>query len=253
MQEIQSQLDHYRSSSSSSATSPTTTTGRIPSNFFYLRKPGNFRQPISFEDSPDWDDGEEEEEVRPASSSPPPQAKIRGASVVWRDLAVTISGKRKYSDRVIKSSNGYALPGTMTVIMGPAKSGKSTLLRTLAGQLPASARVYGEVFFNGVNSCLPYGAFGYVERETLVIESLTVREYLHYSALLQLHRRKGVVAVDDAIFSMSLGDCADKLIGGGCCYTRGLPSGERRRVAIARELIMRPHILFIDEPLYQLD
>ncbi|MBA0701331.1 hypothetical protein Goari_020600 [Gossypium aridum] len=34
---------------------------------------------------------------------------------------------------------------------------------------------------------------------------------------------------------------------------KGLPSGERRRVAIARELVMRPHILFIDEPLYHLD
>lgn len=34
---------------------------------------------------------------------------------------------------------------------------------------------------------------------------------------------------------------------------KGLPSGERRRVSIAQELVMRPHILFIDEPLYHLD
>ena len=61
--------------------------------------------------------------------------KIVGATIVWKDLTVTIKGKRKYSDRVIKSSNGYALPGTMTVIMGPGKSGKSTLLRSLAGVL----------------------------------------------------------------------------------------------------------------------
>ncbi|KAM2179553.1 hypothetical protein ACFX1R_034514 [Malus domestica] len=46
----------------------------------------------------------------------------------------------------MKSSNGYALPGTITVIMSPAKSGKSTLLRALAGRLPHSARMYGEVF-----------------------------------------------------------------------------------------------------------
>ena len=58
--------------------------------------------------------------------------------------------------------------------------------------------------------------------------------------------------VEDAIHAMSLGDYADKLIGGHC-YMRGLPSGERRRVSIARELVMRPHILFIDEPLYHLD
>jgi ABC-type multidrug transport system ATPase subunit len=77
---------------------------------------------------------------------------------------------------------------------------------------------------------------------------------LYYSALLQL---PGVfsskkAAVDDAIAAMSLGDYADKLIGGHC-FAKRLPTGERRRVSIARELVMRPHVLFIDEPLYHLD
>ncbi|GLT65039.1 hypothetical protein SLA2020_374930, partial [Shorea laevis] len=58
--------------------------------------------------------------------------------------------------------------------------------------------------------------------------------------------------VEEAIQAMSLGDYANKLIGGQC-YMKGLPSGERRRVSIARELVMRPHILFIDEPLYLLN
>ena len=159
MEEIQSQSDNYRSSSSS-ASSPAS---RVPSsNFFYLRKPGSLRQPISFEDSPEWGedtdvDARVEEggdainiAITPASPSllklnsgslpspPLPEGvvvarKIAGASVVWKDLTVTIKGKRKYSDKVVKSSNGYALPGTMTVIMGPARSGKSTLLRAIAG------------------------------------------------------------------------------------------------------------------------
>ena len=65
-----------------------------------------------------------------------------------------------------------------------------------------------------------------------------------------LCQKKNVV--EDAINSMSLGDYANKLIGGHC-YMKGLRSGERRRISIARELVMRPHILFIDEPLYHLD
>ncbi|KAJ8427873.1 hypothetical protein Cgig2_024883 [Carnegiea gigantea] len=281
MEEIQSQPDNYRSSSSS-ASSPATS--RVPSsNFFYLRKPGSLRQPISFEDSPDWgddtdidvrvDEGADSVNAATTPGSPtlsklnscslpsPPvpegasiSRRITGASVVWKDLTVTIKGKRKYSDKVIKSSTGYALPGTMTVIMGPAKSGKSTLLRALAARLPRQARMYGEVFINGRKSTLPYGSYGYVERETALIGSLTVREFLYYSALLQLpgflFQKKS--AVEDAIVSMSLGDYANKLIGGHC-YMKGLPSGERRRVSIARELVMRPHILFIDEPLYHLD
>ncbi|XAR60002.1 hypothetical protein NMG60_11033222 [Bertholletia excelsa] len=279
MEEIQSQSDNYRSSSSS-ASSPAS---RVPSsNFFYLRKPGSLRQPISFEDSPDWEDtdvevraeeGGDSINAATASVSPslsklnsgslpsPPLAegavvarKIAGASVVWKDLTVIIKGKRKYSDRVVKSSTGYALPGSMTVIMGPAKSGKSTLLRALAGRLHDSAKLYGEVFVNGEKSRVPYGSYGYVERETTLIGSLTVREFLYYSALLQLPgffcQKKSVV--EDAILAMSLGDYANKLIGGHC-FMKGLPNGERRRVGIARELLTRPHILFIDEPLYHLD
>ncbi|OWM73769.1 hypothetical protein CDL15_Pgr026873 [Punica granatum] len=279
MEEIQSQSDNYRSSSSS-ASSPAS---RVPSsNFFYLRKPGSLRQPISFEDSPEWEDTDVDIRVddggdsihmatTPASPSlsklhsgslpspPLPEGaavvrKIAGASLVWKDLTVTIKGKRKYSDKVVKSSNGYALPGTITVIMGPAKSGKSTLLRAIAGRLPDSARMYGEVFVNGAKSHMPYGSYGFVERETTLIGSLTVREFLYYSALLQLPgffcQKKSIV--EDAIHAMSLTDYANKLIGGHC-YMKGLPRGERRRVSIARELVMRPHILFIDEPLYHLD
>lgn len=158
MEEIQSQSDHYRSSSSS-VSSPAS---RVPSsNFFYLRKPGSLRQPISFEDSPEWEDTDNDVRVEEGGDSinaattplspslsklnseslpsphlpegPAVPRKVAGASVVWKDLTVTIKGKRKYSDKVVKSSTGYALPGTMTVIMGPAKSGKSTLLRAIAG------------------------------------------------------------------------------------------------------------------------
>jgi ABC-type ATPase involved in cell division len=95
---------------------------------------------------------------------------------------------------------------------------------------------------------------GYVDRDDVLIESLTVREMLYFSALLQLpgflSSKKSIV--EDAIAAMSLCDHADKLIGGNC-FMKRLPTGERRRVSIARELVMRPHVLFIDEPLYNLD
>ncbi|THG17539.1 hypothetical protein TEA_011451 [Camellia sinensis var. sinensis] len=193
MEEIQSQSDNYRSPSSS-ASSPVS--GAPSSNFFYMRKPGSVRQPISFEDSPDWEDTDVDVRVEergdsidaattPASptfskrnsgslpSPPLPEGavvarKVAGASVAWKDLTVTINGKRKYSNKVVKSSNGYTLPGTITVIMGPAKSGKSTLLRALAGRLHDSAKMYGEVFVNGVKSRLPYGSYSMLPTEQCV-------------------------------------------------------------------------------------
>lgn len=54
------------------------------------------------------------------------------------------------------------------------------------------------------------------------------------------------------IQAVSLSGYANRLIRGHF-YMKGLRNGEGRRVCIARELVMRPHILFIDEPLYHLD
>ncbi|CAN6321874.1 unnamed protein product [Urochloa humidicola] len=267
--------DQYRSSSSSAGS---------PARRYYLPKPGALRRPISFEDSPDWDDIHLDDNIHLAASasinssaypSPSPsvpsasasasgaaaasacrERKVAGATLAWKDLTVSSlsATTNRFSDRLVKSSNGYALPATLTVIMGPARSGKSTLLRAIAGRLSATERVYGEVFVNGAKSRLPYGSYGYVGREDVLIDSLTVREMLYFSALLQLpgflSSNKSIV--EDAIAAMSLGDHANKLIGGHC-FMKRLPNGERRRVSIARELVMRPHVLFIDEPLYNLD
>ncbi|XP_078446027.1 ABC-2 type transporter family protein [Wolffia australiana] len=275
MDEIRSYTENYRCSSSS----PSSPADRAPSgNFFYLRKPGSAGRPFSFEDCPEWDEAEidaqlEEgvEAINAATAAPSlylPNAhslslsspsvaterKIAGASVVWKDLTVIVRGKRNYSDQIVKSCSGYAMPGTLTVIMGPARSGKSTLLRAIAGKLPLKARIYGDVYVNGSKSRMPYGSFGYVDREEALIESLTVREYLYYSALLQIPGFFSCWrnAVEETIQAMSLADYTDKVIGGRCCV-KGLSSGERRRISVARELITRPHVLFVDEPLYNLD
>ncbi|KAL6909336.1 hypothetical protein ACP4OV_001617 [Aristida adscensionis] len=274
---MEASSEQYRSSSSSAGS---------PARRYYLPKPGALRRPISFEDSPDWDDIHLDDNIHlaaaasasasvsitssaypsPSPSLPPhPSAsgaaacrerKVAGATLVWKELTVRDHrrGHHRFSDRVVKSSNGYALPATLTVIMGPARSGKSTLLRAIAGRLSGAERMYGEVFVNGAKCRLPYGSYGYVDRDDVLIESLTVREMLYFSALLQLpgflSSKKAIV--EEAIAAMSLGDHADKIIGGHC-FMKRLPTGERRRVSIARELVMRPHVLFIDEPLYNLD
>jgi ABC-type glutathione transport system ATPase component len=146
--------EQYRSSSSSASS---------PARRYYLPKPGAaLRRPISFEDSPDWDDIHLDDAIHlatapsasasasasinssaypsPSPSLPPAAAacrerKVAGATLVWKDLTVSSRSAttNRFSDRLVKSSNGYALPATLTVIMGPARSGKSTLLRAIAG------------------------------------------------------------------------------------------------------------------------
>ena len=154
--EVAASSDQYRSSSSSASS---------PARRYYLPKPGALRRPISFEDSPDWDDIHPDDTIHlataasasisiassaypsPSPSLPPGpssastaacrERKLAGATLVWKDLTVSslAATTNRFSDRLVKSSNGYALPATLTVIMGPARSGKSTLLRAIAGLL----------------------------------------------------------------------------------------------------------------------
>ena len=157
--------DQYRSSSSSASS---------PARRYYLPKPGALRRPISFEDSPDWDDIHLDNSSihlataasasasinssaypSPSPSLPPgaPAAaacrerKVAGATLVWKDLTVSSlsTSTNRFSDRLVKSSNGYALPATLTVIMGPARSGKSTLLRAIAGLMRSTKINYSTI------------------------------------------------------------------------------------------------------------
>lgn len=175
-------MDPYRSSSSS-ASSPAAALAMGRRHYYLPARPA---RPISFEDSPDWaDDDVDSIHLATASASaslpttaypspsPTPSSssaacrggerKVAGATLVWKELSVSLTRSRSGSGsadrRVVKSSTGYALPGTLTVIMGPARSGKSTLLRAIAGRLRPAERMYGQVLLNATNTRLPYGSY----------------------------------------------------------------------------------------------
>ncbi|KAH8962857.1 hypothetical protein BDL97_05G123400 [Sphagnum fallax] len=186
------------------------------------------------------------------------------ATLVWRDVTVTTTGgggcKRQVEaappTKVLKSSTGFARPGSMLSIMGSACSGKNILLKSLAGQLPNSAKLYGEIRLNGFQQPLPHGTYAYVRPEEELIESLTVREHLYYSALLQLPSRlplsKKLSRVDACISEMDLEELVSIRI--GCSHkTGGLSRFERKRLSLAVHMLSCPYLLFLEEPTYGLD
>jgi len=80
----------------------------------------------------------------------------------------------------------------------------------------------------------------------------TVRETLRYAALFQL----GYMAVtsgliDGVIAKVGLTSCADSKI--GSLFFKGISGGQQRRLALAMELLKKPSIIFLDEPLTNLD
>ncbi|XP_052182079.1 ABC transporter G family member 15-like [Diospyros lotus] len=176
--------------------------------------------------------------------------------LAWEDLTVLLPpfGNRP-TKRLLNGVTGYAQPGRIMAIMGPSGSGKSTLLNSLAGRLSGKVIMTGNVLLNGRKKRLDYGVAAYVTQEDELLGTLTVRETIAYSARLRLpagmSREEVNETVEGTIQEMGLLECADTLIGNW--HLRGISGGEKKRLSIALQILMRPRLLFLDEPTTGLD
>ncbi|GJN37634.1 hypothetical protein PR202_gb26609 [Eleusine coracana subsp. coracana] len=153
--------------------------------------------------------------------------------------------------------SGEAKPGRLQALMGPSGSGKTTLLNVLAGQLSASPSLHlsGHLYVNGRPMSKGGYKIAYVRQEDLFFSQLTVRETLSLAAELQLpdtmapERKDGYIK--DLLFRLGLVNCADSIVGDA--KVRGISGGEKKRLALACELIASPSVIFADEPTTGLD
>jgi molybdate transport system ATP-binding protein len=135
----------------------------------------------------------------------------------------------------------------VTAIMGPSGTGKTTLLRCLAGLGRAEGFVrVGETVWQDRRMFLPphRRGVGYVFQEASLLPHLSVRGNLEYAA------SRAPLAP-----APGFGEVVERL-GVGALLPRSpatLSGGERQRVAIARALLSRPALLLMDEPLSSLD
>jgi ABC-type multidrug transport system ATPase subunit len=141
--------------------------------------------------------------------------------------------------------------------MGPSGSGKTTLLNALAGQVPVCKRMSlsGRVRLNGEPVATSTVVIGYVQQADMFYSQMTVRETLQMTAALRLPSGTSAAAreaaVDEALRHLDLSAVAGTVVGDR--KTRGISGGERKRLAIACELLSRPSLLFLDEPTTGLD
>ncbi|OWB69511.1 hypothetical protein B5S30_g4927 [[Candida] boidinii] len=169
--------------------------------------------------------------------------------------------KYTVNDReILNNSFGIANPGECFAIMGGSGAGKTTLLDILAGKNKSGIKS-GDFYVNGekisTKSDLQHfqKSIGFVDQEDYLIPTLTVYETVLNSALLRLPRsmsnevKKGKVL--QILSELRILHIKDKLIGSD--FERGISGGEKRRVAIACELVTSPSILFLDEPTSGLD
>ncbi|KAL1536743.1 ABC transporter G family member 1-like isoform X2 [Salvia divinorum] len=196
------------------------------------------------------------------TSSPIPFLNTRGSlsstlgiHLTWQDLWVTVPEKAGGRRPILRGLTGYVQPAEVLAIMGPSGCGKSTLLDALAERLHFNTRQKGDILVNGRKQRLPFGTSAYVAQDDALVTTLTVREAVYYSALLQLpdsmseSEKRG--RAEATIKEMGLSDAIDTRIGGW--NVKGLSGGQKRRVSICIELLRRPRLLFLDEPTSGLD
>jgi ABC transport system ATP-binding/permease protein len=136
-------------------------------------------------------------------------------------------------------------------VAGPSGSGKSTLLGALSGLRPAAN---GQVLYDGQDLYRRYdelrNRIGYVPQEDVVHRVLTVAQAMDYAAQLRfppdVDRAQRSAEIDEVLAELGIEDLRDRVI-------KRLSGGQRRRVAVAMELVTKPSLLFLDEPTSGLD
>jgi ABC-type nitrate/sulfonate/bicarbonate transport system ATPase subunit len=129
--------------------------------------------------------------------------------------------------------------GEFVCLLGPSGCGKTTLLNVLSGLDRADAGAVRAVRADGAPAKL-----GYVFQEARLLPWLTVGDNLRF-----------VLDVAGAEADREVGFWLERvgIPGRGDDYPRQLSIGQRQRVAVARALIIRPDVLFMDEPFSALD
>nr|VFJ90968.1 MAG: molybdate transport system ATP-binding protein [Candidatus Kentron sp. H]VFJ92131.1 MAG: molybdate transport system ATP-binding protein [Candidatus Kentron sp. H]VFJ98721.1 MAG: molybdate transport system ATP-binding protein [Candidatus Kentron sp. H] len=137
----------------------------------------------------------------------------------------------------------------VTALFGRSGSGKTSILRAIAGLAKAQRAVVrlGEDIWQDSERCLPTHKrpIGYVFQTPDLFGHLSVRGNLEYG-WRRVPARQRRVDFDDAVQWLELAPLLARA-------TDTLSGGERQRVAIARALLTSPRLLLMDEPLSALD
>jgi urea transport system ATP-binding protein len=144
--------------------------------------------------------------------------------------------------QALKHVSVEAEAGKVTCVLGRNGVGKTSLLRAIVGQHPASG---GQIVFDGKPlTGSPYAraraGIGYVPQGREIFPLLTVKENLEtgYAPL-----KRGERSVPDEVFELF--PVLKSMLG-----RRGgdLSGGQQQQLAIGRALVMRPKMLVLDEP-----
>jgi NitT/TauT family transport system ATP-binding protein len=147
----------------------------------------------------------------------------------------------RYGDAepVVEGASLSVSAGEVASLVGPSGSGKSTILRAIAGlHAPAAGRI--ERAFDARD-------IGFLFQDDALLPWRTARQNVALGMRLRGQSKAEAAAEADSWLAR-LG-----IAGFGDRYPRQLSGGQRKRVALAQVLALKPKLLLMDEPFASLD
>ena len=153
----------------------------------------------------------------------------------------------------LEATSFQAKPGEIVAILGPNASGKSTLLKLIAGAL---APLSGRILLNGfvTHSLTPRTRaqrIAVVQQESLLLFPSRVWEFVlqgrhAHGRSLRFESDDDVMIAKNALAQVGAADLSDRSMD-------QISGGEKQRVVLARALAQQPLLLLLDEPTLHLD
>ena len=164
--------------------------------------------------------------------------------IVWNDVSKEFIQKGNQRVHVLDHISVNVRHNEFLVILGPGQSGKTTLLRIIAGlEKPTT----GEVFLEGARVDKPGPDRGLVFQSYMLLPWRTVLGNVMLGQCLQGFAKKEAEETARRYIKLVGLEGFEK------SYPHQLSGGMKQRVGIARAYANNPEVMLLDEPFGQLD
>jgi phospholipid/cholesterol/gamma-HCH transport system ATP-binding protein len=178
----------------------------------------------------------------------PPAPEVEVPAVAFEHVSLA------FDETVVLRDISFAVrPGRLTVLLGASGTGKSVVLKLILGLLRPDA---GTIRINDVpTDTMTEGELmqvrsdiGMLFQESALFDSLTVADNVGYRLYEETDMPADAVTqrVQEVLGFIGLAEYMERM-------PSELSGGQRRRVAIARAMASRPHLLLFDDPTSGLD